>query len=364
MSTELLVILLVIIAGFGIFYYLIKQQLTQNKPEELDNLINQIFGKSVEKITAQSKQVLQAEKEAININLENKQKAIEKLMLTLQDDLKTRQEEIRSLEKDRNLKFSALSTSLKEHQEMTRDLQSSTQALAKVLSNNQTRGQWGERIIEDLLESQGLQEGLHYLRQSKLGTSALIPDITLLLPDSHVIAVDVKFPYSEIQKMSVTENKVAKAEHLKQFERDLKIKIKKVAEYISPEQNTLDYAIMFVPNEAVFSFINQKLVHVVDEAIQARVMLVSPFTFMAVASMVRESYKNFMMEKNLKQIINYVNDFSKEWTLFAEEFSKFGRSIETLKTGFDRLTTTRTNVMQRKIDRIAQQQLGSGKKSR
>ena len=65
MSTELLVILLVIIAGFGIFYYLIKQQLTQNKPEELDNLINQIFGKSVEKITAQSKQVLQAEKEAI-----------------------------------------------------------------------------------------------------------------------------------------------------------------------------------------------------------------------------------------------------------------------------------------------------------
>lgn len=363
MSIEIILILIVMLAGFGTLYFLINRQNKPNqKKDELDDLINQIFGKSIEKITQQSKQVLEAERKAIDVNLENKQKAIEKLMQTLQDDIKSRQDEIRELEKDRNLKFSELSTRIKEQQSLTKDLQASTQSLAKVLSNNQTRGAWGERIIEDLLSSQGLQEGLHYVRQANLGKSTLRPDITLLLPDEHKVAVDVKFPYSEIQKMAETDDKRAKEEHLKQFERDIKGKIKKVAEYIDPEQNTLDYAILFVPNEAVFSFINQKLPAVVDDAIQQRVMLVSPFTFMAVAGMVRESYKNFMMEKNLKQIINYINDFSKEWFVFKDEFGKFGKTIDTLKTGFDRLTTTRTNVMERKITRIQQQQLERGRK--
>ncbi|MEN8253289.1 MAG: DNA recombination protein RmuC [Patescibacteria group bacterium] len=362
MSTELLLILLFISVGFSLLYFFISKQLKASKPEdELENLVNQVFGKSIDKITAQSKEVLSSERKAIDVNLENKQKAIEKLVKNLQDDIKDRQEEIRGLEQDRNKKFASITTAIAEHREQTKDLQASTQALAKVLSNNQTRGQWGERIIEDLLKSQGLHEGLHYLRQSKLGSTSLIPDITLLLPQEHKIAVDVKFPYSEIQKMSVAETRKAKGEHLKQFERDLKIKIKKVAEYINPEQNTLDYAIMFVPNETVFSFINQKLAHVVDEAIQNRVMLVSPFTFMAVAGMVRESYKNFMMEKNLRQIINYVQDFTKEWLTFKEEFGKFGRSIDTLKTGFEKITTTRSNQMDRKIAKIEKYQLESGK---
>lgn len=358
MSTDLLLVLLVIVLGFislGVMVYrLLKQD--QVQPDSIEDLVNQVFGKSVEKISHQSKQILESEREAIDVNLENKQKSIEKLVKTLQDDLKNRQEEIRRLEQDRVKKFGELTAQLESHREVAQELRISTQQLAKVLSNNQQRGEWGERIIEDLLTSNGLVEGVHYNRQAKQGEGR--PDITLLLPNDRVVPVDVKFPYSEIQKMSVAETKKAKQEHLKQFGRDLKSKVKKVATYIDPEQNTLDYAILFVPNEMVFSFINQKFPEIVDEAIQQRVIIVSPFTFIIVARTVRESYRNFMMEDKLREVIKHVDAFTKEWTKFRDQFDKYGRSIDTLKTAYEELTGTRVRQMERRIDKIESFQQG------
>ena len=245
-----------------------------------------------------------------------------------------------------------MATQIEEHRKLTKELETSTSQLSKVLSNNQTRGAWGERIIEDLLISQGLIEGVHYQRQTTLGTSNLKPDITLLLPNDRFVPVDVKFPYSEIQKMSTAETKKGKDEHLLQFKRDLKIKITKVAEYISPEQNTLDYAIMFVPNEMVFSFINQKFPELVDEALSKRVIIVSPFTFIIVARTVIESYRNFMLEDKLREVIGYIDSFTREWSKFKDQFEKYGRSIDTLGKSYQEITGTRFSVMDKKIKKI------------
>ena len=359
MSGELIIILAVIVAGFAaLFWYLKSIEERKSDQDSLEDTVNKVFGMSAEKVAQQSKQILEGEREAISVNLENKQRAIEKLVGQLQEDLKQRQNEIRELERDRSKKFSQISTAMDEHRKLTEKLETSTQQLAKVLSNNQTRGAWGERIIEDLLQSNGLIEGVHYQRQTQLGTSNLKPDITLLLPNKRYVAVDVKFPYSEIQKMAMAEQKSTREAHLKQFGQDLKSKIKKVALYIDPEQDTLDYAIMFVPNEMVFSFINQRFPDLIDEAISQRVIIVSPFTFLIVARTVMESYRNFMMEDKLKEVVKYVDGFVKEWSMFKDEFEKFGRSIDTLKTGYEKISTTRTSQMERRIQKIAESQQG------
>lgn len=361
MTTWLILLILVVIAGFTWLYFGLRQLLSQQHEEEdLEGLVNKIFGMSVPKIAAQSKQILSSEKEAIKVDLDNKQAVIEKLVKGLQQDLEVRQKEIRSLEQDRVKKFSEITTSLNEHHKLTEDLKTSTEQLAKVLSNNQSRGEWGERIIEDLMQANGMVEGVHYLQQTKLDAAGkLRPDVTLLLPDKRFVAVDVKFPYQEIQKMSETENKKAKADHLKQFKIDLKNKITKVAEYISPENDTLDYAIMFVPNEMVFSFINQRFSELVDYAMSKRVIIVSPFTFLIVARTVMESYRNFMIGDKLKEVVKYIDEFVGEWSKFRKEFDKFGNSINTLKTGYENITSTRTNVMERKINKIETYRQGS-----
>lgn len=353
--------LLGMMVGFGVLavyvQWLFKKQ--SQAPQQLEDIVNKVFGLSVQKVAEQSREILNSERSTITVDLENKQKSIEKVIEQLRQELKERQEEIRSLERDRTQKFSQVVTAIDEHRKITEKLETSAQKLARVLSDNQVRGEWGERIIEDLLTANGLSEGVHYQRQALLPGTSLKPDITLLLPNKRLVSVDVKFPYSEVQKMADAETKKAQQDHLRQFAADLRIKIKKVAEYIQPDSDTLDYAIMFVPNEMIFSFINQRLPDVVDEAMRQRVIIVSPFTFVIVARTVMESYRNFMMEDRLREVVKYIESFVKEWSMFKEEFEKFGRSIDTLKTGYEKLTTTRTQQMDRRLHKIGQYQQGT-----
>jgi DNA recombination protein RmuC len=358
--TQFALLIFILLAGFAaLFWYLQNVLGKKNSTDSMEDMVNKIFGLTTQKIGEQSRQILQAEKETIRVDLENKHQSIEKLVRSLQDDLKERQEEIRSLEQDRVKKFSEITTTLEQHRKLADELRISTQQLASVLSNNQARGDWGERIIEDVLRSNGLIEGIHYAKQAKLTDTKLRPDITLLLPNDRNVPVDVKFPYSEIQKMAVADTKAAKEIHLKQFAIDLRTKVKKVAEYINPQYHTLDYAILFVPNEMVFSFINQRFPEIVDEAIAQRVIIVSPFTFLIVARTIIESYRNFMMEDKLRDIVRYVSEFTDEWGKFQEEFLKFGRSIEGLKSGYEVLTNTRTKQMEKKVKKIESYQQGN-----
>ena len=345
--------------GFAIVVYMQKRLYDSRKQSDIEAVVDRVFGMSAQKVAEQSRSILEGEKESIKIDLDNKHRMIEKLVKGLHDDISERQREIRKIEQDRVAKFTEINKALEFQRDITNDLKVSTEQLSKVLSNNQARGAWGERIIEDLLTAHGLQEGLHYQRQTALGDSGLRPDITLLLPNKRVVAVDVKFPYSEMQKLVEAQSKSAQSAHLKQFEQDLKKKIDKVAEYIHPEHNTLDYAIMFVPNEMVFSFINQKLPQLVDRALQRRVLLVSPFTFLIVARTVMESYRNFMIGDQLKEVIKHVDQFSMEWDKFLGAFDKYGRSLKTLQTSYDELTGTRVRQMQRRVDSVKSYSSGS-----
>jgi DNA recombination protein RmuC len=285
---------------------------------------------------------------------------IEKLVSDLKIEIDERQKEIRFLETDRNKKFGEITTAIKEHRQITEELKTSTQALSKVLSNNQSRGQWGERIIEDILRSAGLIENIHFTKQITLGNSNVKPDITLLLPNGRKVCVDVKFPYSEVQKMAESENKATKEIHLKNFSRDVKTKISEIESrgYINVAHGTLDYANMFVPNEMLFSFINQELPDVVDEAMTKKIMIVSPFTFLIVARTVREAYANFMMEQNIRKIVNHIHEFVDEWSKFKTEFDKFDDVLTRLRSQYDKLTTTRYKQMDLRLRRIEADQKG------
>ncbi len=355
-----LALVITLILGFVGLYILIYQALHKaQNPQNLEAMVNQAFGLSAQKIAEQSKQILGSEKDAIRIDLDNKQKMLERLVKELKDDVKTRQDEIRLLEQDRTKKFTELVGQLGEHRKLTEELNISTRQLSSVLSNNQQRGEWGERIIEDLLQANGLMEGVHYVRQTQQLTGGLRPDITLLLPNQRNVPVDVKFPYAAIQKMANAATKAEKEAFVKQFSLDLKTKITKVAGYIDPAQQTLDYAILFVPNEMVFSFINQRFPELVDEAIAKRVLIVSPFTFLIVARTVMESYRNFMIGDKLKEVITYVDEFVGEWQKFKDKFSKYGKSLQTLQSDYEDITGTRVRQMERKIEKIEGYRRGS-----
>jgi DNA recombination protein RmuC len=131
-----------------------------------------------------------------------------------------------------------------------------------------------------------------------------------------------------------------------------------VAKYIDPSSKTLDYSILFVPNEMVFSYINQQMPNIVDLALGKRVLIVSPFTFLIVARTVMESYRNFMMADKLRDIVGYVDEFVLEWSKFKEKFEKYGRTLGSLQNDYTDLMGTRVKQMEKKVEKIEQERLG------
>jgi DNA recombination protein RmuC len=370
MDQNIIILAAVTLTGIAVVGWFIIQKLNQLMGKDLNDqrakdIVNQVFGEVSQKVIEQAKTVLQGDKEAIYKDTENKKAAIEKIVTDLKQEIDTRQEEIRKLEIDRNKKFGQISESIDQHRKITDELKTSTQNLAKVLSNNQVRGQWGERIIEDILQNAGLLETIHYEKQKVLGPSAVKPDITLLLPNGRKVAIDVKFPYSQVQQMADADSQSAKEAHRKAFEHDLKDKINQIDKrgYINEQEGTLDYAIMFVPNEMLFSFINQQFPAIIDEAMAKKIMIVSPFTFLIVARTVMESYRNFMIENNLRQIVKHISEFVNQWQRFADEFGKFDIKISQLRESFDQIHNTRYRTMARSIDRIEEYRQGSLKES-
>ncbi|MFC1653414.1 DNA recombination protein RmuC [Patescibacteria group bacterium] len=359
MNQDLYLISAILIAGFSLLGWFVNRKIQSISSQDIEeektkNIVNQVFGEVSSRVIDQAKSVLETDKEAIYKDNIHKKDVIEKIVTDLQKELKIRQEEIRELERDRNKKFADISRSIAEHKEITRELKTSTESLSRVLSNNQTRGEWGERIIETILTDSGLIEDVHYQKQKSLPGTKVIPDITLLLPNERKVAIDVKFPYQQIQHMAKAETKSAKKEHQKLFEKDLKTKITQIEKrgYIDIEAGTLDYAIMFVPNEMLFSYINQQFPHIVDQAMAKKIILTSPFTFLVVARTVMESYKNFMIENNLRGIIKHIHQFIEEWERFTGEFNKFDESIAKLRDNFDKIKSTRYKRMQLRIRRI------------
>ncbi len=366
MSSEFLLIILINVLAIGAVGFFIMSQLKKSMSRVTDedqqrnllkSLVNEVFGEVSGKITEQSQRVLAGEKAIITTDLKNKQEQIEKVVGELRREMNLRQQDLQRLEKDRNEQFAAITTQIREHQTITKDLQTTTENLGKILSNNPQRGQWGERILDDILRMAGLIEKVHYLKQEKL-TAGDKPDITLLLPNQRVVAVDVKFPYAAVQKMADAETPEAKKAAKKQFITDVRQKISQVAKYINPEQGTLDYAILFVPNELLFSFINQNVPEVIDEAMNQKVMIVSPFTFLIVARTVMESYRNFMMENHLRDIVKYIGDFVEEWGRFEGEFGKFDDNLHKLRQSFDQIHSTRYKQMDLRIRRIEEYRHG------
>lgn len=348
----LIVILVLICVGFSIVLYLLAKQGNQTNQNNLKRLVDEVFGLTNERVTAQSKQVLEGQREIIQTDLQNKQAQLNDLIKGMSELVDKRQVEIKQLEKERAEQFGSLAKQLQEQQRVTEQLRSRTEELTRVLSSNQSRGGWGERIIEDLLRSNGLQKGVHYLVQSDIGKTGQRPDITLLLPDHRLVPVDVKFPFSALQQWAGTDDQVQKKLFVKQFSIDVKKHIDKVANYIMPEEGTLDYVVLFVPNEAVFSFLNQHLPDVVDYAMSQRVLITSPFTFLIVARTIIESYRNFLLGDKLRGVLEQIDGFVQEWSKYRESLEKFGRAVESLGTSYKELTTTRTRQLEKRVESV------------
>jgi len=347
-----------LILGIGIFYFFFKgnskqdKQISETIAQKLNEIMPNILDQANESLVRMADQKLGAESDKSKIDLENKRAEIERLVKVIQQDLKESKKDLEVSEKERINSFSALKNSLDEYKKITEQLSVSTENLKKVLSNNQLRGQFGEQVADDLLKMAGFVVGETYTRQESENGSR--PDFTIYLPDRTKINVDAKFPYSALQKMTETDDLEAKNRYMKQFETDVKEKIKQITsrDYISPEEKTVDFVILFIPNEMIFSFIYDKMSSIWQDAMEKKVVFAGPFSFTAILRMIKQAYENFRVQENIFKIVGHVQAVEKEFGKFSDEFDKVGTRIEQLQSQYSTVSTTRVNQMRRKMDLV------------
>jgi hypothetical protein len=119
-------------------------------------------------------------------------------------------------------------------------------------------------------------------------------------------------------------------------------------DYVSPSENTVDCALLFIPNEQVFSFINVHDPRLFDDALKGKVVLCSPWTLYPVLSVIRLALDHFLLERTTRALFPVLAGFEKQWQAFHESLEKMGRRLADAQREFDQLMTTR----QRQLDRV------------
>jgi len=331
-----------IIVGIVIAYIVISFIL----PKLLKNATDQFLSIAKEK--------LGTEKDEIKTDLQNKKEVIEDIAKKIREDLEKTKDKLEKAERERIGSFGQLKEAVESQAKITERLSATTESLKKVLSNNQMRGQFGEQVAEDLLKMSGFVKGVDYEFNKEQKSSGTRPDFTIFLPNKVKINVDVKFPYQNLQKMTETEDKATKQELEKAFERDIREKIKQVTtrDYINPEANTVDFVVLFVPNEMIFSYIYEKMNELWTDAMRQKVVMAGPFSFTATLRLVRQAYDNFRYQNNVQKIIGYIKTFEIEFQKYNEEFMKIGERIESLTKQYNTVNTTRSNQLNKTVDKI------------
>jgi len=318
-------------------------------------LSQEALGRSVDEFLKLASQTLGARVMEGEKELDGKKQLIDQSLSSMKAEMEKVRLLISEMERDRNEKYGSLANQLKAAGDTTARLEQTTHRLAAALASSRHRGQWGERMAEDVLRLAAFKEGIQYIKQRQVEGTASRPDFTFFLPNDLVVNMDVKFPLDNYLKYTAAATDAEREQYKAQFLRDVQARIKEVTgrDYINPEAKTVDYVLVFIPNEQVYAFINENDPGLVDEALKAKVILCSPFTLFAILAIIRQSLDNFSMEKTAGEILGLVRNFEREWEKFTDSMAKMGDKLEAARKEFGQMTGTRKDKLDRSLRKIA-----------
>lgn len=263
--------------------------------------------------------------QAITTTLDNYRKSLDEQITKLQGELTT-------LRENNSQQFGNVDTAVGK-------LALEAQALNRVLSSSQKRGNWGERMLEDILSESGFKRGLNYERQETLEEGGR-PDYSFFLPPNRVLYLDSKFPLDNYLKYHEATDDATRLVHRDAFIKNAEQRVKELEkrDYVSQsDRQALDYVLLFIPNESILGFIQQEKPSLIDDAIHRRVVLCSPLTLYAFLAVVRQATDSFHMEQNANEVLGVLNAFGKAWRTYSKHIDTMGKSFEKIGDEFKKI---------------------------
>ena len=316
--------------------------LKQSAPEFL-RLAEQTFGKFQE--TAKG-------------DLAQRQESIKTLIEPLKQQLETYQKRLQQSETSQADTLGKVKEQLEKLAQSSLSLAAETQQFRMVLKSNQARGRWGEETLRRVVEAAGMSAHCDFTEQTQAGENR--PDLIVRLPGDRVIIVDAKVPDFDFLSALESADEARRAEALKAHADKLKATIKGLADRDYPSQfpNALDYVVLFVPAESLFSAALEGDHDLIVWAAGKRILLATPASLIALLRSVSVSWQQHAQTENARAIADAAQELYSRVATFTEHFGKIGDGLEAANKAFNQAVGSYESRIRPAGEKI--QKLGGG----
>ncbi len=307
---------------------------------EFENIANRLFEKSSEKINKQGSEQLEVVLKPFKERLTELKSQISD---TYEKDTKQRiqlHEQVKQL-------FDL-------NQQISTDAKNLTNALK---SNTKTQGDWGEEILENILQQSGLRKGMEYDVQNSFVNEkgkTLRPDMIVHYPDNRDIIIDSKVSLTAYERYTSAETLNEKESYLKAHLESIRMHIKQLSEknYQDLYQiESLDFVMMFVPIEGAYYTAVEEDRSLWQYAYERKIVLINPTNLITALKMISNLWQQDYQNKNVMEIARQSGNLYDRFVMLLDEFSKMEKHIGETQTAFDnivkRISTGKGNLVTR-----------------
>ena len=313
-----------------------------------------IVQSTIEHFLAHNRTALVAERELVGKDLDSKKSLIDQQLAAMAAKLDQVSTLVQEVETERARSFGELNLQLNRQHEGLANLLHTTQTLREALSSTKARGQWGERMAGDVLRLAGFVENVNYRKQRAVESGTGIPDYTFFLPNNLLLHMDVKFPLDNYVRFSEATSDIEQKRYRADFLKDVRARVRELAarDYIDAAGGTVDFVLLFIPNEQLYAFIHEQDDAILDDAVKQGVVFCSPLTLFVVLARIRQMVENFRLARTSDEILALLGEFLDQWGKFKGQMERVGQRIDAAATAYANLSGTRTNVLERSLHKI------------
>jgi DNA recombination protein RmuC len=305
---------------------------------EFENIANRILEEKSQKFTDQNKS---------NLDI---------ILNPLKEKIKDFEEKVEKAYKAESTERITLKAEIKNLVELNKQVSEEANNLAKALKGeNKTQGNWGELILEKVLERSGLVKDQEYRLQYSTSNDEgkrIQPDAVILLPDNKHIIVDSKVSLIAYEAFVSSQDENARMNFIKEHISSVRSHIKQLSEknYSSaPDLNTPDFVLLFVPIESSFSVAVQADQELFNYAWERKIVIVSPSTLLATLRTIASIWKQERQTRNHIEIAKTGGDLYDKFRGFIEDMIDLGKKLEGGQTAYrdamNKLVDGRGNVV-------------------
>lgn len=298
-------------------------KLQEKFTKEFENLANRILDEKSAKFTLQNKENL--------INILN----------PLQEKIKTFEKRVEDTHKESIDYHAALRQQIFGLKELNEQITKETLNLTKALKgDSKMQGNWGELILERVLEKSGLQKDREYFVQQSFITdegNRVLPDVVINLPDGKKMIVDSKVTLTAYERYMNEEDENAKSQHLKEHI----VSINRHVDQLSSknyqdlyQMESPDFVLLFIPIESAFAIALNKDSSLYSKAFEKRIVIVTPTTLLVSLKTIDSMWTNQKQQENAQEIARQAGNLYDKFEGFISDLLKVGKKMEEAKTEY------------------------------